>query len=225
MRRAEVALPMHRHLGAAEKPVRATQMSLSRASKVRKCRVPQAGGAVSEPWLIGSILVVAEETIQANAVISCSPTMTLLQRVLADRELLPGHELMAVVSLNRAPRARATVEAREELLRRVLAPSQGLLRPGHRLMAAVSLNGPHGEEQLPPPPARAPRQRRSRTRRATRADQAEDCALCCCRYTPGERLRELPCGHAFHRGVTERCGGVDLWLVKTGSCPLCRETH
>lgn len=133
-----------------------------------------------------------------------------------------SHSTMSI-----APNASATAQAREELLRRVLAPSEtmGLLGPGHELLAVVSLMQSNRVEMLPPPPQKAVRQRRSRTRRATTEDHEAICAICCCNFTPGDRLRELPCGHVFHRRVTEKCGGVDLWLIKHDTCLVCRATH
>ncbi|GAX72940.1 hypothetical protein CEUSTIGMA_g395.t1 [Chlamydomonas eustigma] len=42
------------------------------------------------------------------------------------------------------------------------------------------------------------------------------CALCLVGYAPGNLLRGLPCGHSFH------CECVDTWLLRKGTCPLCR---
>lgn len=43
----------------------------------------------------------------------------------------------------------------------------------------------------------------------------QDCSICAEPYHEGDTLRQLPCGHDFHR----RC--IDPWLTKrSGNCPL-----
>jgi len=45
----------------------------------------------------------------------------------------------------------------------------------------------------------------------------EDCPICLCAFLPQEPLRKLPaCGHVFHRSC------VDLWLLRSTECPLCK---
>jgi len=41
------------------------------------------------------------------------------------------------------------------------------------------------------------------------------CAVCLSEYKEGDVLRDLPCGHQFHR----RC--ADQWLARSKRCPLC----
>jgi len=43
-----------------------------------------------------------------------------------------------------------------------------------------------------------------------------ECAICIGELRPGEGLRRLHCGHAFHRGC------IDLWLLRRADCPLCK---
>ncbi|KAG2323447.1 hypothetical protein Bca52824_016660 [Brassica carinata] len=44
-----------------------------------------------------------------------------------------------------------------------------------------------------------------------------DCVVCLDGFKQGQWCRNLPgCGHVFHR----KC--VDAWLLKAGTCPICR---
>ena len=45
-----------------------------------------------------------------------------------------------------------------------------------------------------------------------------ECAICTCAFQEGERLIRLPCSdeHCFHRDC------IADWLMKQGTCPLCR---
>ena len=47
-------------------------------------------------------------------------------------------------------------------------------------------------------------------------EECEECAICCCGYSPGDAVRLLPCKHHFHR----KC--IDSWLRVSTRCPLCR---
>jgi hypothetical protein len=45
----------------------------------------------------------------------------------------------------------------------------------------------------------------------------EECPICLADFTEGETLRQLPnCVHSFHRSC------IDLWLLQSPSCPLCK---
>ncbi|KAL1210547.1 RING-H2 finger protein ATL14 [Cardamine amara subsp. amara] len=49
-------------------------------------------------------------------------------------------------------------------------------------------------------------------------EYGSDCVVCIDGFRQGQWCRKLPrCGHVFHR----KC--VDLWLVKVGTCPICRD--
>ncbi|RAL37540.1 hypothetical protein DM860_000234 [Cuscuta australis] len=46
---------------------------------------------------------------------------------------------------------------------------------------------------------------------------AVECAVCLCRMEHGEEVRDLRCGHVFHKAC------LDRWLGTGGlTCPLCR---
>ncbi|RVW65142.1 E3 ubiquitin-protein ligase RHA2A [Vitis vinifera] len=47
--------------------------------------------------------------------------------------------------------------------------------------------------------------------------EAVDCVVCLCKIEEGEEIRELRCGHMFHRDC------LDRWVrQRNGTCPLCR---
>ncbi|KAK4534640.1 hypothetical protein CDCA_CDCA02G0665 [Cyanidium caldarium] len=50
--------------------------------------------------------------------------------------------------------------------------------------------------------------------RATPRDLHETCAVCLCEYQRGDRLRRLPCMHAFHVDC------IDPWLLSDCRCPI-----
>jgi Ring finger domain len=42
------------------------------------------------------------------------------------------------------------------------------------------------------------------------------CCICLGKYANNDELRELPCGHVFHKDC------VDKWLKINALCPLCK---
>lgn len=46
-----------------------------------------------------------------------------------------------------------------------------------------------------------------------------ECSVCLCDVCPGDSIRCLPaCGHSFHRSC------IDLWLLRSADCPLCKRS-
>jgi hypothetical protein len=55
----------------------------------------------------------------------------------------------------------------------------------------------------------------SRVGEVVRAPRFDDCAICLEAVAAGDRVRRLPCAHAYHA----RC--VDRWLASNARCPTC----
>ncbi|KAL2234939.1 RING-H2 finger protein ATL3-like [Sesamum indicum] len=50
-----------------------------------------------------------------------------------------------------------------------------------------------------------------------KSEELEECAVCLCRIEEGDEVRELRCGHLFHRVC------LDRWIgYGHVTCPLCR---
>lgn len=45
-----------------------------------------------------------------------------------------------------------------------------------------------------------------------------NCAVCLDEYVVGDLLKQLDCGHHFHKAC------IDPWLKKSRICPLCKQT-
>lgn len=49
------------------------------------------------------------------------------------------------------------------------------------------------------------------------AEKAQDCSICLAELQEGDHVRRLgACGHVFHRSC------LDLWLLRSSECPLCK---
>jgi len=58
----------------------------------------------------------------------------------------------------------------------------------------------------------------ARTAEEAAAAEDEDCPICLNELKAGENVRRLgSCGHVFHRSC------VDLWLLRSVDCPLCKQ--
>ena len=75
----------------------------------------------------------------------------------------------------------------------------------------------------PPPPCKLCSAEGGKTNEEAQVDSKEgayeedSCTVCIERYEEGEPVRRLFCNHIFH----QEC--VDPWLLKHGSCPVCRQ--
>lgn len=49
-----------------------------------------------------------------------------------------------------------------------------------------------------------------------------ECTVCCCKIDKNEYIRELPCGHQFHKKCVDEWLFVSLRDSDKINCPLCR---
>ena len=49
------------------------------------------------------------------------------------------------------------------------------------------------------------------------------CAICQEPMVTGQSVIELPCAHSFHSAFSE-CDGLEEWIKKMDSCPLCKKS-
>jgi len=57
---------------------------------------------------------------------------------------------------------------------------------------------------------------RTRTVAEIKEGEEDDCPICLLPLQPGECIRQTACDHAFHRSC------IDLWLLRTADCPVCK---
>ena len=51
---------------------------------------------------------------------------------------------------------------------------------------------------------------------------SEPCAICQDEIKVGEHVITLPCNHTFHT-ESETCSGIEEWVRRVNSCPLCKK--
>lgn len=54
-------------------------------------------------------------------------------------------------------------------------------------------------------------------------EEKNPCCICQELIEDGQVLIRLPCNHIFHSESNENCMGIEPWLKKVASCPLCKQ--
>ena len=50
-------------------------------------------------------------------------------------------------------------------------------------------------------------------------DEHDSCGICLESFSNGEKLKTMPCLHAFHADC------LDKWLAVSGTCPVCKAEY
>lgn len=56
------------------------------------------------------------------------------------------------------------------------------------------------------------------------SDEKSPCCICQESIDNGQLLIRLPCHHTFHSQQGSNCSGIEPWLQKSDTCPLCKKS-
>jgi Ring finger domain len=64
----------------------------------------------------------------------------------------------------------------------------------------------------------------SKLPREIASEEKSPCCICQEAIENGQVLIRLPCSHVFHSELDSECSGIEPWLQKSDSCPLCKKS-